>query len=153
MKSGGLSVADGQHVPGVEALLARIWSWSPLCIVSDPYRSAELAQAVGGRVRIIERARGGGESTSNVMALQSLLLDSNAGVTEASRGLLGAAFQQTNLVIDSSGLTKVVKMDQRRSRDDSAMALLLAAGERARRPAPVALRGAIIQKDGTVIWL
>ena len=94
-----------------------------------------------------------GEATSNIMALRSLLLDTNAGVTEASRDLLGAAFQQTNLVIDSSGLTKVVKLDQRRSRDDASAALLLAAGERARRPVPVALRGAIISKSGEVTWL
>ena len=153
VRSGGLGVDEGQHVPDVGRLLSRIWSWSPLCIVSDPYRSAELAQAVGGRVRILERARGGAESTSNVMAVRSLLLDSNAGVTEASRDLLGASFQQTNLVIDSSGLTKVVKLDQRRSRDDASAALLLAAGEKARRPAPVELRGAVIDRQGNVTWI
>ena len=153
VRSGGLSVDEGQHVPDVERLLSRIWSWSPLCIVSDPYRSAELAQAVGGRVRIIERARSGGESTSNIMALRSMLLDTASGVTEASRDLLGAAFQQTTLVISNDGLTKVSKIDQRRSRDDSAMALLLAAGEKARRPAPVELRGAVIDRQGNVTWL
>ena len=121
--------------------------------MSDPYRSAELAQAVGGRVRIIERSRSGGEATSNIQALRSMLLDTASGVTESSRDLLGAAFQQTNLVIDNSGLTKVVKLDQRRSRDDSAMALLLAAGEKARRPAPVELRGAVISRSGEVTWL
>ena len=31
--------------------------------------------------------------------------------------------------------------------------LLLAAGERARRPAPVALRGAMITREGVVTWL
>ena len=148
VRSGGLSVDEGRAVPDVERLLSRIWSWSPLCIVSDPYRSAELAQAVGGRVRIIERARSGGEATSNIQALRSMLLDTASGVTESSRDLLGAAFQQTNLVIDNSGLTKVVKLDQRRSRDDSAMALLLAAGEKASRPAPVELRGAVISRQG-----
>ena len=152
-RSGGLGVAEGQHVPGVEQLLARIWSWSPLCIISDPYRSAELAQAVGGRVRILERARGGAETTSNVMAIRSMLLDTASGVTPASRDLLGAAFQQTNLVIDGSGLTKVVKLDQRRSRDDACAALLLAAGEQARRPAPVPLRGAVVSKSGKITWL
>ena len=153
VRSGGLTVDEGNHVPSIERLLSRVWPWEPLCIISDPYRSAELVQAVGGRVRILERARGGAESTSNVMALRSLLLDSNAGVTSASRDLLGAAFQQTNLVIDSNGLSKVVKLDQRRSRDDSAMALLLAAGERARRPAPVELRAAVIDRQGNVTWL
>ena len=153
VRSGGLTVDEGNHVPSIERLLSRVWAWEPLCIVSDPYRAQELLQVVAGRVRIIERARGGAESTSNVMALRSLLLDTNAGVTEASRDLLGAAFQQTNLVIDSSGLTKVVKLDQRRSRDDASAALLLAAGEKARRPAPVELRGAVIDRQGNVTWL
>ena len=153
VRSGGLSVDAGRAVPSVERLLERIWAWEPVCIVSDPYRSAELAQAVGGRVRIIERARSGGESTSNVQSLRSLLLDTGAGVTEASRALLAAAWAQTNLVIGTDGLTKVTKLDARRSRDDAAAALLLAAGERARRPTPVPLRGAVISRSGAVTWL
>ena len=151
--AGGLSIDAGRAVPDIGRLLSRIWAWEVAAIVSDPYRAAELHRAVSGRVRVIERARGGGESTSNVMALRSMLLDTASGVTEASRDLLGAAFQQTNLVIDSSGLTKVVKLDQRRSRDDASAALLLAAGEQARRPAPVELRGAVISKSGEVTWL
>ena len=141
--------------PDVERLLSRVWEWElqPSCIVSDPYRSAELSPAVGGRARIIERARSGGEATSNIQGLRSLLLDSNAGVTEASRALLAAAWAQTDLIIDSAGLTKVKKRDARRSRDDAAAALLLAAGEMARRPAPVELRGAFVSKSGEVTWL
>ena len=153
VRSGGLSVDGLRAVPSVERLLSRIWAWEPLCIVSDPYRAPELHQVVSGRARIIERARSGGESTSNVQSLRSLLLDTNSGVTEPSRVLLAAAFAQTNLVIDNGGLTKVSKLDARRSRDDAALALLLAAGERARRPAPVELRGAHISKSGVVTWL
>ena len=87
--------------------------------MSDPYRSAELHQVVNGRVRIVERARGGGETTSNIQSLRSLLLDSDSGATQESRALLEAAFAQTTLTIDHSGLSKVVKLDKRRSRDDS----------------------------------
>ena len=153
VRSGGLSV-DAEHaVPDVALLLSRVWSWEPLCIVSDPYRSAELHKVVAGRVRIVERARGGGESTSNVQAMRSLLLDSPAGVTESSRALLGAAFEQTTLTIDASGITRVTKARAKRSRDDAAAALLLACGEQARRPAPVELRGAVISKSGEVTWL
>ena len=153
VKSGGLSVDAGRAVPSVERLLSRIWTWEPLCIVSDPYRSAELAQAVAGRCRIVERARSGGEATSNIQSLRSLLLDSNAGVVSESRALLGAAFQQTDLVIDSAGLTKLKKRDQRRSRDDASAALLLAAGELARRPPAVELRAAFVSRDGQVQWI
>ena len=153
VKSGGLSVDAGRAVPSVERLLARIWAWEPVAIVADNYRAPELHKAVEGRTRVIERARGHGEATSNIQSLRSLLLDSRAGVVAESRDLLGAAFQQTNLVISNDGLTKVTKLDQRRSRDDAGQALLLAAGEQARRPAPVELRGAVISKSGEVTWL
>ena len=153
VRSGGLSVDEFRAVPDVGDLLARIWAWAPLCIVADNYRSPELYKAVGNRCRVVERGRGSSESTSNVQALRSLLLDTEAGITESSRALLGASFEQTNLVIDGAGVTKVVKARSKRSRDDAAAALLLAAGELARRPAPLPLRGAIITKAGEVVWI
>ena len=153
VRSGGLAVDDARAVPDIGLLLSRIWEWEPTVLVSDPYRAPELHQVVAGRVRIVERARGGGESTSNVQALRSRLLDTAAGVTEASRDLVGAAFVQTALVIDGAGITKVTKARAKRSRDDAALALLLAAGELARRPPPVALRGAFISREGAVEWL
>ena len=68
--------------------------------------------------------------------------------------LLGAAFAQTSLVIDWSGVTKVTKNARAaESREDAAATLLLAAGELARRPAPVALQSAVISKTGKVTWL
>ena len=152
VRSGGLSVDAGRAVPSVERLLSRVWAWGPATLVCDNYRAPELHQVVAGRARIIERARSGGESTSNVQSLRSLLLDTAAGATEPSRDLLAAAWAQTNLVI-GNGLTKVTKIDARRSREDAAAALLLAAGEQARRPAPVQLRGAVISREGVVTWL
>ena len=152
VRSGGLSVDVSRVVPSVERLLSRVWAWEPLAIVCDSYRAPELHKAVEGRTRVIERARGGGEATSNVQSLRSLLLDTESGVTEASRALLGAAWLQTHLTVDNSGITKVAKLDHRRSRDDAAAALLLAAGEQARRPAPVAFQGAVISKSGEVTW-
>ena len=153
VKSGGLAVDVGRAVPGIDRLLSRVWGWEPLALVCDNYRAPELHQAVGGRVRIIERARSGGEATSNIQSLRALLLDTEAGVSESSRALLGAAWAQTNLVVGPDGLAKVTKLDQRRSRDDASQALLLAAGEKARRPAPVELRGAVISRSGEVTWL
>ena len=77
VEAGGLSVDAGRAVPSVERLLSRIWAWEPAAIVSDPHRSPELHKAVSGRARVVERARGGGESISNIQSLRSLLLDSN----------------------------------------------------------------------------
>ena len=57
VSSGGLSVDEGQHVPSIERLLARVWAWEPLALICDNYRAPELHQIVSGRVRIIERAR------------------------------------------------------------------------------------------------
>ena len=153
VRSGGLAADEGQHVPSIERLLARIWNWNPSALICDTYRAPELHQVVSGRVRIAERARGGGESVSNVQALRSLLLDAEAGATESSRALLAAAFACTNLIIGSDGQTKVRKLDSRRSRNDASDALTLAAGEMARRPAPVPLRAAVISREGVATWL
>ena len=150
--AGGLSVDAGRAVPDVGRLLSRIWALEPSCIVCDSYRVQELHKAVQGRVRVIDRGKGGSESTSNIQSLRSLLLDSESGVTEASRVLLAAAFAQTTLKIGEGGETKVGKLSQRRSRDDAAAALLLAAGEQARRPVPVESRVAFISKGGAVTW-
>ena len=152
-RSGGLSVDTAHAVPDIGLLLAKVWSWKPNVVVCDPHRVAELHSCVGGRVRVVERARGGAETVSNIQALRSLLLDSTAGVTESSRDLLGAAFMQTNLVVDATGNTKITKSRSKRSRDDAAAALLLAAGESARRPAQAELRGAHISREGAVTWL
>ena len=111
---------EGRAVPSIERLLARVWNWNPTAIICDNYRAPELHQVVSGRARVIERARSGGEATGNIQALRSLLLDTQAGVTEPSRALLGAAWAQTNLVISNEGLVKVTKIDARRSRDDAA---------------------------------
>ena len=88
-----------------------------------------------------------------MQALRSRLLDTNSGVTSSSRLLLQAAFEQTSLTIDASGVTRIGKARAKRSRDDAAAALLLAAGEMARCPPPVTLRAAVIGKDGSVVWL
>ena len=137
-------------------LLARVWDVGRRSVlVCDPYRAAELQAVVSGRVRIVERAKGGAESTSNVQALRArLLLTPTRGDDREPRSVLGAAFEQTALtVIDVTGITKVSKARAKRSRDDAAAALLLAAGELARRPAAVELRGAHISPEGAVTWL
>ena len=68
VRSGGLAVDEGFAVPNVGRLLARIWGWGPLAIVCDNYRAPELHQVASGRVRVIERAKSGGEATSNVQS-------------------------------------------------------------------------------------
>ena len=67
VRSGGLSVDAGRAVPSVERLLSRIWAWEPAAHRERSLpQPRSLHQAVSGRVRVIERARGGGESTSNI---------------------------------------------------------------------------------------
>ena len=105
-RSGGLAVDDAHAVPDIGLLLSRIWDWEPTVLVSDPYRAAELHHSVAGRVRIVERARGGGESTSNVQALRARLLDTAAGVTEASRDLLWARSRKRRSSSQATGVPR-----------------------------------------------
>ena len=85
--------------------------------------------------------------------MRSILLDGAAGVTESSRALLAFGFEQSAMTIGADGVTRVVKTRGKRSREDAVASLLLASGHAARRPAPVQLRGAVIDRQGRVTWL
>ena len=149
--AGGLAIDEGNAVPRLSMLLSRIWQWEPAVICCDNHRADELRQEVAGRCKIIER--GSGEVAGNVQSMRARLLDSECGITESSKALLGAAFKEVVLKISPTGETRIEKRDQRRSRDDIAQALLLACGFAARRPTPVPLRGAVISREGKVTWL
>ena len=151
-KQGGLIQDPGKAVPGISALLERVWEWSPSAIIADAFRLDELRQIVGGRVPVVPRSRTYQEAGADVQSLRSRLLDSDAGVAQEGRGLLRHAFEQTSLVINAGGV-KLQKKSERRSRDDVLSALLLACGEAARRPAPAVLRGAVISREGLVTWI
>ena len=151
VSAGGLVIDEGNAVPRLSMLLSRIWQWEPAVICCDNHRADELRQEVAGRCKIIER--GSGEVAGNAQSMRARLLDSACGITESSKALLGAAFKEVVLKISPTGETRIEKRDQRRSRDDVAQALLMACGFAARRPAPVALRAAIISREGAVTWL
>ena len=54
---------------------------------------------------MVERARRAANQPATSNRSAALLLDTGAGVTEASRALLAAAWAQTNLVMDRAGLS------------------------------------------------
>ena len=151
-KQGGLTQDPGKAVPGISTLLERVWEWGPSAIIADAFRLDELRQVVGGRVPVVPRSRTYQEAGADVQCLRSRLLDSDAGVAQEGRGLLRHACEQTHLVINAGGV-KLQKKSERRSRDDVLSSLLLAAGEAARRPAPVNVRAAIISREGVATWL
>ena len=146
--AGGLAVDEGNAVPRLAMLLDRCWQWDPEVISCDNHRSGELRQEVAGRCKVVER--GSGEVAGNVQAMRARLLDSEAGLTESSRALLGAAFKQVILKITPAGETRLEKRDRRRSRDDVAQALLLACGFAARRSISVSRTCRVLQADGSV---
>ena len=148
---GGLIQDPGKAVPGIPALLERVWEWGPSAIIADAFRLDELRQVVGGRVPVVPRSRSYQEAGADVQVLRSRLLDSTAGVAVEGRGLLRHACEQTRLVINAGGV-KLQKKSERRSRDDVLSALLLACGEAARRPVQVVQRVAVV-RAGHVRWL
>ena len=109
VKSGGLVVDEGRACPRRGAV-ARADMDVGAAGASFPIRTAtrNSPRRSRGRCRGSSRegAIGGGEATSNIQSLRSLLLDSNAGVVEESRALLAAAFQQTDLVMRLSRINK-----------------------------------------------
>ena len=110
-------------------------------------------------MRIIERARSGGESTIQCSIVSgSLLLDSNAGVT-SSRAVLysGAAWSQTNLVIGNDAQARVTKTRRKAVKPMiRCNGRFIARGGRAGKASGSLskLRGAVISKfRSEVTWL
>ena len=151
-EAGGLTQDPGKAVPGIAALLERVWEWSPSAIIADAFRLDELRQIVGGRVPVVPRSRTYQEAGADIQSLRSRLLDSDAGVAHEGRGLLRHALEQVSLVMNAGGV-KLQKKSERRSRDDVLSSLLLVCGHAARRPAPVEWRAAAISPEGIITWL
>ena len=59
--------------------------------------------------KIIER--GSGEVAGNIQSMRARLLDSECGITESSKALLGAAFKEVVLKISPTGETRIEKRD------------------------------------------
>ena len=107
----------------------------PANVVCDRFLLSTLRDAAAGRWRISPRRTRWSEATEDIAALRTLALDGPPllSITPESRALMSFSFSQAEVATDDQGSTRLVKTRDHRSRDDVAMAAVLAAGEIVRR--------------------
>ncbi len=136
-QSGALVVAEGLRVqpPGqvVRAILER-WG-QPEVVVCDRFRLAELQDVSPRGVPILPRVARWSEASEDVRALRKMAADGPLACEAASRSLLTASLAAATVKSDDQGSVRLVKSTNNTARDDVAAALVLAAGEAARRDA------------------
>lgn len=137
VQSGALRVAEGLRVqpPGqlVDAVLSE-WG-RPAVMVCDRFRVNELRDA-GGRIPVQPRVTRWSECAEDIRALRKLAGDGGMACPKRSGMLLAASLSAAVVKSDDSGNVRLAKKGfDNCARDDVAAALLLAAGESARRGA------------------
>ena len=137
---GALTLAHNRRVPEVAELVRVVNEWQPRVIVCDRFRHAELLDA-RPRCIVIPRRSRWSESTEDITALRRAAADGPLSIAPGSRLLLEASLSVARVINDDGGSTRLRKSSQNTARDDVAAALIIAAGEWARRyrsprPAP-----------------
>ncbi len=133
--SGRLLVADGLRVqPPSQLMDAILDAWGkPTRVICDRFRLPELEDCASG-IRIEPRVTRWSESSEDIRSLRKLAKDGPLSVDRASRMLLTASLAVASVKSDDAGSIRPVKQASNNcSRDDIAIALMLAAGEWERR--------------------
>ena len=131
IRDGSLIVADGKRVPPVSTLLACVADWSPGTIVCDRFRLSEVLDAAPP-CPVIDRIMRWSQSTEDITALRRMAADGPLSVAPASRSLLMASLAVSRVRNEEANV-RLVKSPSNTARDDVSAALILAAGEWARR--------------------
>ena len=137
--AGLLHVDEGLRVVRASTLINRVLAFRPRVLVADRFRDKAVLDAVRGRVPVVFRSMRAtwSEPTEQIQATRRLALDGALSVVPAARPLFRLALAETTVEHDTDGNVRLVKVDtNNRDRDDLTAALVLAAGQMARQPAP-----------------
>ena len=132
---GSLIVDEGVRVSRPATLidhLVKIGIRPALCLC-DRFLVGSLRDAVRGRWPVIPRTARWSESTEDISAFRQLVKDGPMAVAPESRGLALLALSESSTVSDDMGSTRMTKNRRTRSRDDVAVAAVLATGALARQ--------------------
>lgn len=145
-----LLVDEGLRVSRAEVLIGHLADSGirPEVMLCDRFMVPALMDAVRGRWPVVPRVGRWSESTEDIAAFRQLVADGPLSILPKCRGLARLALSQSAVKSDNQGGTRLVKRQHARSRDDVAVAGVLAAGalvRERRRPARRPLRSAIIR--------
>ena len=134
-REGSLIVDEGVRVSRPATLidhLLKIGIRPGLCIC-DRFLVGSLRDSVGGRWPVIPRTARWSESTEDIAGFRQLAKDGPMAIAPESRGLALLALSEASTISDDQGSTRLTKRRSGRSRDDVAVASVLACGALARQ--------------------
>ena len=132
LEVGALRTAEGKRVPDVSSLMNTIRSWGPSVILCDRFRHSEVLDSDPPCI-VIPRVSRWSSSTEDITHLRRIAADGPLAVAPGSRSLIGASLAVSQVKNDDAGNVRLTKSGQNTARDDVSAALILAAGEWARR--------------------
>lgn len=127
---GVLLVDEGRRMARIEVLIERLFGAGirPATIYCDRFLIGQLTDAVKGRSPIVPRRTRWSESTEDIAAFRRMALDGPLAVQPCCLGLIRVGLAAAAVRSDDQGGVRVVKRQTLRSRDDVAVAGVLAAG-------------------------
>ena len=137
---GALIVDEGLRVSRPKTLIDYLVrrGITPAVVYSDRFILGALRDAVAGRWQVIPRVTRWSEATEDIAAFRQLVQDGPMSIAPESRALAAVSLSQAVVLSDDQGSTRLQKKRHGRSRDDVAVAGVLAAGAvvRAARGSP-----------------
>ena len=128
--AGVLEVEDGLRVSRPETLFTGLLSRGirPRVVFCDRFMLGQLRDAVAGRWPIEPRVTRWSEATEDVAAFRQLAKDGPLSIVPECRALAQVSIGQAAVLSDDQGSVRLQKKRHGRSRDDVAVAGVLAAG-------------------------
>ena len=147
-RAGVLLVDEGLRVSRPSVLIDHLLNAGirPAAVYCDRFMLGQLRDAVRGRWPIVARQTRWSEATEDISAFRQLVADGPLSIVEKCRALAVVSLSQAAVHSDDQGSVRLRKRAHGRSRDDVAVAAVLAAGavvRLARRPPARAGRVAI----------
>ena len=146
---GVLVVDEGLRVSRPATLIDHLFDVDvrPEVIYCDRFMLGTLQDAVAGRWPVVPRVTRWSEATEDITGFRKLVHDGPLSVTPECRALARVGLSQATVVSDDQGSVRITKKRHGRSRDDVAVAGVLAAGAMVRamgKPARRPLRSALV---------
>ena len=131
---GVLVVDDGVRVSRPATLIAHLVSVGilPQTIYCDRFALGTLKDAVAGRWPVVDRVTRWSEATDDISGFRRLVADGPLSIAPECRALARVALSQASVHSDDQGSVRLAKHRHGRSRDDVAVAGVLACGALAR---------------------
>ena len=133
-EDGVLIIDEGRRVSRPQTLIDHLVSAGivPDAVYCDRFVIGELRDAIAGRWPIVPRVTRWSEATADIAGFRQIVKDGPLSITPESRALARLGISQARVAGDDQGSVRLQKKRHGRSRDDVAVAGVLAAGAYAR---------------------